>query len=102
MFHLSLPRAVSSVAAICLLFAGSARAQTPAQTPQPDQTAQSQAQLREELQRLRAEFESIRDAYGARLEALEARLAQPPGEPAAAAVPPIPQPAAPPTAPGQP
>jgi hypothetical protein len=104
MFHFSVPRGVSSVAAICLIFAGSARAQTPAQTPQPAQTAEAQAQLREELQRLRAEFESIRDAYGARLAALEARLAQPAGEPAAApvpAVPPVPQPAAP-TAAAQP
>ena len=61
MLHLSLPRGVSSVAAVCLLFAGSAHAQTPAQTPPPAQ--QSPDQLREELQRLRAEFESIRDAY---------------------------------------
>jgi hypothetical protein len=99
MLHFSVPRGASSVAALCLLFAGSARAQTPAQAPQPSQTAESQAQLREELQRLRAEFESIRDAYGARLAALEARLGQPPGEPAAAAVPPVPQPATPPTAP---
>jgi hypothetical protein len=97
MSHLSVARGVSSIAAVCFLFAGSARAQTPAQ-PQPDQAAPSQAQLREELQRLRAEFESIRDSYGARLAALEARLAQPPGEPAAA-VPPVPQPETPPAAP---
>jgi hypothetical protein len=101
----SVARGVSSVAAVCLLFAGPARAQT----PQPAQTAQSQAQLREELQRLRAEFESIRDAYGARLSALEARLAQQPGEPAAApavapvpVLPPVTQPETPPAAAAQP
>jgi hypothetical protein len=43
--------------------------------------------LRDELQRLRQEFESIRDAYGARLAALEARLSQQPADPAAAAPP---------------
>ena len=63
-------------------------------------------QLREEVDRLRKEFESVRDAYGSRLAALEARLAQiggtgvppvpplPAEQPAAAAQPPT----APPTA----
>jgi hypothetical protein len=55
----------------------------------------SEQQIREELQRLRQEFESIRDAYGARLTALESRLAQLGGTPAA-------QPAAQEPAPGQP
>jgi hypothetical protein len=107
MSHHSLARGVSSVAAICLLFAGSARAQAPAQPPQPDQAAQPQAQLREELQRLRAEFESIRDAYGARLLALEARIAQQAAEPTPAPVPALPTeappvPTAPPAAAAQP
>ena len=109
MSHFSVARGVGSIAAVCLLFAGAARAQTPAQTPQPGQDAQSQAQLREELQRLRAEFESIRDAYGARLSALEARLAQQPGEPAAApavapvpVLPPVTQPETPPAVAAQP
>lgn len=70
-----------------------------AQTPAPPPAAQSPAELREELQRLRQEFESIRDAYGARLAALEARITQgaeaappqPPGQAAAVApVPPVP------------
>jgi hypothetical protein len=43
--------------------------------------------LRDELQRLRQEFESIRDAYGARLAALEARLSQQPADPAIPAPP---------------
>jgi hypothetical protein len=81
------------------LFAGSAWAQAPsAPAAQPAQAAQSPAELREELQRLRVEFESIRDSYGARLAALEARLAQQAGEPAAA-VPPVPQPATAPATP---
>jgi hypothetical protein len=95
MFHLSLARSVSSVAVVCFLLGGSVRAQAPISgTPGPsDQAptgavpAQSPAQLREELQRLRQEFESIRDAYGARLAALEARLSQPPGDPATPAPP---------------
>jgi hypothetical protein len=94
MFQQVLARSVSSAAALCFLFPGSICAQT-AQLAQP---VQSQAELREELQRLRAEFESIRDSYGARLAALEARLAQQPGEPAPVpgvapvpAVPPVPE-----------
>ncbi len=95
MFHLSLARSVSSVAIVCFLLGGSVRAQAPIsatsgpadQTPAGAVPAQSPAQLREELQRLRQEFESIRDAYGARLAALEARLSQQPGDPATPAPP---------------
>jgi hypothetical protein len=94
MSHYSLARGLSSVAAVCLLFTGSARAQAAPQPPQPDQTEQSQAQLREELQRLRVEFESIRDAYGARLLALEARIAQQGAAPTVAPVPALPTEAA--------
>ena len=102
MFQHVLARSVSSVAAVCFLFPGSIWAQT----AQPAQAPQSQAELREELQKLRAEFDSIRDSYGARLAALEARLAQQPAEPAPAqgvapvpAVPPVPETPAPPAGP---
>ena len=71
----------------CFLFPGSIWAQA----AQPAQPAQSPAELREELQKLRAEFDSIRDSYGAWLAALEARLAERPAEPApAAGVAPVP------------
>ena len=61
-----------------------ARAQSPqpVQAPVPPQAGPQQ--LREEVDRLRKEFESIRDAYGQRLAALEARIAQIGGTPAAA------------------
>ena len=84
-------------------------ARTTAQTPQapPAQAPADQQQLREEVERLRKEFEAIRDAYGQRLTALEARLAQiggaaqpapaqpvtPPGQQPPAAPPATPQPA---------
>jgi hypothetical protein len=54
---------------------------------------QDAQQIREELDRLRREFEAIRDAYGARLAALEAKL----GGPGAASAPP-PVPSGPPAA----
>jgi hypothetical protein len=81
------------------LSAASVDAQTP--VPQlPPAAPASASELREELQRLRQEFESIRDAYGARLSALESRLAEqtgaavtPPAPPAAAA-PQVPAPTA--------
>ena len=95
------------VGVVLLLTSAFLAAGTPAraQSPAPEQ------QLRQEVDRLRKEFESIRDAYGSRLAALEARLAQmgiagPP--PTAAPDPPVEQPPAavpPPTstaaAPGQ-
>ena len=74
-------------------------AAAPAGTQQADPQ-----QVRQELDRLRREFEEIRDAYGARLAALEAKLGvpAPPTVPAAGTVPaaaeaaaaaPVPQPA---------
>ena len=70
--------------ALGVLSAGPVTAQTAVPQPSPQAPA-SAAELREELQRLRQEFESIRDAYGARLAALESRLGQQTG---AAATPP--------------
>jgi len=86
-------------------------AQTPAPTVAAQQPATGQPvdpqQVRQELDRLRQEFEAIRDSYGARLAALEAKLGSAPpaaqpigpvpalGESAAAAAPDQP-PAAPP------
>jgi hypothetical protein len=61
----------------------------------PDAAAQ---QIRSELDRLRQEFESVRDTYGARLSALESKLAQLQGGAAPAAAPPAVAPATPPTA----
>lgn len=60
-----------------------------AQTPAPAAQAQ---EVREELDKLRKEFETVRDTYGARLAALEAKLTAMgapsapalPGQPAAA------------------
>ena len=70
---------VSALAALMTcVFAGAASAQTPA--PAPPQDPQ---QLREELDRLRKEFEAVRDAYGQRLAALEARIGAVPTAPAA-------------------
>jgi hypothetical protein len=80
------------------LAAGPVNAQTP--VPQlPPAAPASASELREELQRLRQEFESIRDAYGARLAALESRLAQQTG---AGVTPPAQPPAAAPQAPAPP
>jgi hypothetical protein len=70
-----------------------AAAQAPV-TAQPAPVAQAQ-EVREELDKLRKEFESIRDAYGARLAALESKLsaigapavAEAPAQAAAAPVP---------------
>jgi hypothetical protein len=70
-----------------------------AQTPAPAGQAVPAApqpvdpqQVRQELDRLRQEFEAIRDSYGARLAALEAKLGTPSAAPAAAtgeAIPPV-------------
>ena len=70
--------------ALGCLSAGPASAQPPVPQLPPPAAPASASELREELQRLRQEFESIRDAYGARLAALEARLEQQTGAPAAA------------------
>jgi hypothetical protein len=44
--------------------------------------AQTPQEIRDELEKLRKEFETVRDSYGARLSALEAKLAgMPPGQP---------------------
>jgi hypothetical protein len=74
-------RGIGCAFIVCLLVS-SVHAQS---TAQPPASADPQS-LREELDRLRREFEAIRDAYGQRLSALEARLtaapdpgAQPPG-----------------------
>ena len=75
---------------VVCVFASSVQAQSTAALP-PAADAQA---LREELDRLRREFEAIRDAYGQRLMALEARLA---GTPAVAVQEPAPPP--PPPAP---
>ena len=92
---------------LMLAAAGAVAAQTP-QNPQPSQSTpppqpDSQQQLRDEVDRLRKEFESVRDAYGLRLAALEAKLTQiggagvpPPVEQPPAAVPPPTAAAAPP------
>jgi hypothetical protein len=80
---------------------GSLRAQAPG-APSPGNTPQ---ELRDELDRLRREFETIRDAYAQRLAALEARIGSTdPSAPAAPAAPPAVPVPVPPTAqdPGQP
>src|SRR5215510_4214192 len=69
--------------ALGCLAAGPANAQTPVPQLPPPAAPASASELREELQRLRQEFESIRDAYGARLAALESRLEQQTGAAAA-------------------
>ena len=88
-------------------------AQTPAPGAAAPQSAATQQvdpqQVRQELDRLRQEFEAIRDSYGARLAALEAKLGG--AAPAGQAIGPVPalgEPAAPaapvqpPAAPAQP
>ena len=76
---------------------------------QPPASPVAAQQLRDELERLRKEFETIRDSYGQRLTALEAKLASMGAAPGAAApaapgVPaPVPAlPAGPPAAPAPP
>ncbi len=99
-------RVAVCAAALALAISGSVAAQS----AQPPSAPVDPQQLREEVDRLRKEFESIRDAYGHRLAALEARLAKMGGaaptqvtEPAPPVVQPVqPLPTAPPAAPGQP
>jgi hypothetical protein len=97
-------RAIAVGTLVIWLVAGPASAQTPAapQTPAPSAVQPSAAaqapdsqQLRAELERLRKEFEAIRDAYGQRLAALEARIGAGENQPA-------PQPAGVPATPTQP
>ena len=66
---------------------GQAAAAQQAAPPPAAQDAGAQ-QIRDELDRLRREFESVRDTYGARLTALEAKLAQFQGTVPSAAAPP--------------
>jgi hypothetical protein len=78
------------------------QAQTAAPVPQPGPAASQDAaaqQIREELDRLRREFESVRDTYGARLTALETKLAQLQGTPPPTQQPPAGAPGAPAPAP---
>jgi hypothetical protein len=79
------------VSSVAVLIACSLTVTASAQSPPPAPSQpQDPQQLREELDRLRKEFEAIRDTYGQRLAALEARIGE------AAATPPAP------TAPAQP
>jgi hypothetical protein len=90
---------VAFLAAGAIALAQTASAQTPPAAQAPAQPAQAQ-EVRDELDKLRKEFESVRDAYGARLTALEEKLANmgltAPAAPAPAAPT---QPIAPPAAP---
>ena len=97
----------TTICAVLILLIGSASAVAQTASPAaaaPQTTPVAQAdpqQVREELTRLRQEFEAIRDSYGARLAALEAKLGtaaeapSPPAAPTGVVVPP--DPAAPPT-----
>jgi len=87
-------RGVACVLGVFVLFTS---ARVLAQTPAPAAAAAGQQpadpqQIRDELNRLRTEFEAIRESYGARLAALEAKLGGVPTPPATVA----PTPAAPP------
>jgi hypothetical protein len=90
--------ACGSLAAIA--FVGAAPAFAQAQGPQAPPAAAGAGsadpqQVRQELDRLRQEFEAIRDSYGARLAALEAKLgAAAPGAAASTATPTAAAPAA--------
>ncbi len=84
----------SGVAAIFLMATAAA-----AQQAGSGQDPSAGQEIRTELDRLRREFESIRDTYGARLAALEGRLAQLEGQPQTGPKPVEPLPPPPPTAP---
>jgi len=96
-------RVCAGVAVLALGTAPAVCAQSAPATPAPvaqDPGQQPGAQLiREELDRLRREFEAIRDSYGARLAALEARLGTGEASPPTAVAPAAPPAAAPPAAP---
>lgn len=75
---MSVSRNILWRALTCALAAALSASAAPSFAQSPPQTPQAQAdpqQIRQELDRLRREFESIRDSYGARLAALEAKLA---------------------------
>jgi hypothetical protein len=97
---------VAASATAIVLAAHAVQAQTAvAPVAQPGAAASQDAtaqQIREELDRLKREFESVRDTYGARLTALEGKLAQLQGAPAPAAPPAEQPPATPPGAPATP
>ena len=86
-------------AAVVVAFANLLTAPASAQVPAVPSAVPAQApaqndpqQLRQELDKLRQEFEAIRDAYGQRLTALEARIAATSGVPAGTApgaIPPV-------------
>jgi len=82
----------SAAAGVAILscLAVPALAQAPAGNAAPANAAQQtdQQQIRDEVDRLRKEFEAIRDSYGARLAALEAKLGTAPAA-AATPVPPV-------------
>ena len=84
----------SGVAAIFVMATAAA-----AQQAGSGQDPSAGQEIRTELDRLRREFESIRDTYGARLAALEGRLAQLEGQPQTGPKPVEPLPPPPPTAP---
>ena len=85
-------RRASAAAGVAILscLAVPALAQAPAGNAAPANAAQQtdQQQIRDEVDRLRKEFEAIRDSYGARLAALEAKLGTAPAA-AATPVPPV-------------
>jgi len=85
-------RRASAAAGVAILscLAVPAFAQAPAGNAAPANAAQQtdQQQIRDEVDRLRKEFEAIRDSYGARLAALEAKLGTAPAA-AATPVPPV-------------
>jgi hypothetical protein len=97
---------VAASATAIVLAAHAVQAQTAvAPVAQPGAAASQDAtaqQIRDELDRLKREFESVRDTYGARLTALEGKLAQLQGAPAPAAPPAEQPPATPPGAPATP
>lgn len=99
----NLVRRVLPAAAVVVFSLGAAGAVSAQGAPQPAAPTAAESpeagQLREELARLRQEFEVIRDSYGSRLAALEAKLvtataaaAAPPAAVAEAASPPPPAP----------
>ena len=95
-----LRRVACAVGVLVLFASGQAFAQASAASPPAGQPQTDPQQIREELNRLRAEFEAIRESYGARLSALEAKLGggQTTGTAAAPTPGAPPAPGAPPTA----
>ena len=87
-------RLLACASAVLAALAGtSAFAQTPAASPPRAEPQAETQEIKQELERLRKEFEAIRDSYGARLAALEAKLGAATAAPAPAQAA-APQPAA--------